>query len=121
MSQSRWESFTEILTGSSLNICVALIFNVTVLPWLIGMPVAFLLGAKITGIYTVASLAIRFGVRRFFNARVRRKVRKLQRGGGSIQSIPRSGGLPFVWQSRNQDSVAGGAGATDADRPTLGG
>ena len=66
--QTKLASLREVLVGSVLTISTALIFNVTLLPLLIGVPVGFLLGAKVTFIYTAASLAIRFGVRRYYNA-----------------------------------------------------
>lgn len=94
MKQTKMESFTEVLVGSALNIAVALIFNVTLLPMIIGMPVSFMLGAKVTASYTAISLLIRFSIRRYYNAKVQRKVLRLPARVGSIQSLRRSGNMP---------------------------
>lgn len=94
MKQTKMESFTEVLVGSALNIAVALIFNVTVLPMILGMPVSFVLGATVTATFTAISLLIRFSVRRYYNAKVQREVLRLPARVGSIQSLRRSGNMP---------------------------
>jgi len=93
MKQTKMESLREVLVGSILSIAIALVFNVTLLPLMIGMPVSFVLGAKVTATYTAASLLIRFLVRRYYNAKVLNPLLGLPPRVGSIQSFPRSGGM----------------------------
>lgn len=107
MKQTKMESFTEVLVGSALNIAAALIFNVTLLPVIIGMPVSFVLGAKVTASYTAISLLIRFAIRRYYNAKVQREVLRLPARVGSIQSLRRSGHMPRMSLDDYKDVVDG--------------
>ncbi len=94
MSQTKLASLNEVLVGSVLNIAVALIFNVTLLPILIAAPVSFLMGLKVTAMYQVASVIIRFAVRRWNNAKIRRQMFNVRRSSGSIQSLPGRVSMP---------------------------
>ncbi len=107
MKQTKMESFTEVLVGSALNIAAALIFNVTLLPVIIGMPVSFVLGAKVTASYTAISLLIRFSIRRYYNAKVQREVLRLPARVGSIQSLRRSGNMPRMSLDDYKDIIDG--------------
>jgi len=88
VEQTKMASLNEVLVGSGLSIAVALVFNVTLLPLLIGAPVSFITGLKVTALYQVASVIIRFAVRRWNNAQIRRKMFDVRRSSGSIQSLP---------------------------------
>lgn len=96
MTQTKWESLTEVLIGTTFNVVLALVFNVTLLPLLIGVPIGFLLGAKVTALYTGISLLVRYYLRRYYNAKVRHQMRDMRSGRGSIQSIQGRVSMPSL-------------------------
>ena len=98
MEQTKLASLNEVLVGSTLSIATALVFNVTLLPLLLGTAVSFITGLKITALYQVSSVIIRFGVRRYNNAKVRREMykRALLRSGGSLQSLQGRVSMPVM-------------------------
>ncbi len=104
MEQTKLASLNEVLVGSGLSIAVALVFNVTLLPILIGAPVSFITGLKVTALYQVASVIIRFAIRRWNNAKIRRQMFELRRSSGSIQSLPGRVSMPDMRTTdRNSD------------------
>ena len=116
MKQTKLESLQEVLVGSTLTIATALIFNVTLLPWLLGVPISFIMGLKVTALYQVASVIIRFGVRRYNNARVRHTMRSMRSGRGSIQSIPGRVSMPDM-RITDRNADASNAPSDEGDRP----
>ncbi len=110
MEQTKLESLKEVTVGSVLNVGVAFIFNLTLLPILMGVPVGLLLGLEVTAIYTGVSMLIRYLVRRYYNAQVRHKMFDMRRGGGSIQGIRGRvslSTLPVPYKDTDADATRG--------------
>lgn len=66
MTQSRLSSLAETCLSIAIGFCVSLVITALVLP-AYGHPVSFGQNLQITGIFTVASIARGYFVRRAFN------------------------------------------------------
>lgn len=75
MSQTRRHSLEETVVNTGAGLGVSLVLNAYVTPLIVGAPVALHQNLVLTGVFTVASLARGYLLRRLYN-------RKMQRAAG---------------------------------------
>ena len=80
MNQSRISSLIESVLGTAIGFVVSLIITAIVLPYY-GHAVSFSENVQITAIFTIASIARSYCLRRWFNARLHRAAVRMAGGG----------------------------------------
>lgn len=76
--QSRRSSLIEATIGTAIGFIVSVVITAIVMP-AYGHAVTFGENLQITMIFTVASIARSYAVRRFFNARIHRAAERIAR------------------------------------------
>lgn len=76
MNQSRLSSLIEAVINVAIGFFISLALTAVVLP-AYGHEVTFVQNLQITAIFTVASIARSYAVRRWFNARIHRAAQRL--------------------------------------------
>ena len=76
MMQTRTASFIEAVINVAIGFVVSLVITALVMP-AYGHHVTWSQNLQITGIFTVASIARSYVVRRWFNARIHRAVQRM--------------------------------------------
>lgn len=76
MAQTRLSSLIEAVINVLIGFAISMVITAFVLPRY-GCPVTLAHNLQITGIFTIASIARSYCIRRWFNARIKRAAQQL--------------------------------------------
>lgn len=113
--QTKRRSLIEAAVTTGVAILLSLLSYQLLAPY-IGVVVTFQSNVYLTLYFTGLSFLRTYILRRLFNrAEIRREMPTVRPRVGSIQSLPRSGGVPYLFEREHEDTDAESTGTTDRE------